>query len=123
MNNSIFDDFFGTSLYSTKSLSCNVVTKDIHSKLDGNKFIICLDMPGVDPETLEVSFFENVFTISGTKNTKFSNSSIKKEFYVPYYINVASIEATYENGCLVLSMDLHHNRSKVEIKVNKASGK
>lgn len=97
-----------------------------------NKFIVHVELPGVNKEDLHIALVGNDLIIKGERKTE---TTIKKKDYycsemsqgqffrsvsIPVEVKKAQIKATYSNG--ILEIELHRDTSgkssQVNIKVN-----
>jgi HSP20 family protein len=81
-------------------------------------FVVQLDLPGVTPEQVDVSFDRNTLTIRGTRSDTIpSDKSEKRVFFVerspgafsrslrfPQYVEASKIDAKYLNGVLTVTV-------------------
>ena len=81
-------------------------------------FVVQLDLPGVTPEQVDVSFDRNTLSIRGTRSDTIpSDKSEKRVFFVerspgefsrslrfPQYVEASKIDAKYANGVLTVTV-------------------
>ena len=81
-------------------------------------FVVQLDLPGVTPEQVDVSFDRNTLTIRGTRSDTIpSDKSEKRVFFVerspgafsrslrfPQFVEASKIDAKYANGVLTVTV-------------------
>jgi HSP20 family protein len=85
----------------------------------GEGYEILVELPGVDPSQVELSFENNVLTVRGTKAPSFSglkegdlrvytlerqNGTFTRSVRLPEYVEGDRIEASYTNGVLHISV-------------------
>lgn len=90
---------------------------DVVEKTDG--YLIALDLPGVKPEQVEISFERNTLAIRGTKAPTFEtaeseelrvysaervNGSFERAVRLPEYVDGDRIAASFEHGVLTISV-------------------
>ncbi len=90
------------------------------------------EIPGADPDKLNISVEGNRITISGTREaggkeeeTSFhrrerETGSFKREFELPYDVEAEKIDASYEMGVLTVRMSRHEKDKprKIEVKAS-----
>ena len=94
-----------------------------------DNLIVKAEIPGIDPENLEVSIIEGVLTIRGeTKDettseennyhvTERRHESFSRSIQLPCKIEITDIEATYKEGTLVIVMPKCKPDAVREIKI------
>ena len=87
-----------------------------------------LDVPGIDPEQLEVSVDRGVLTISGkreeerTENDRFfvrerTMGTFTRRLRLPESLDAEAVEASYANGVLEVKVPvLGHAQPKIEVR-------
>ena len=93
-----------------------------------DEYLIALDLPGIDRDTLDISVDDNRLTVKGNRpeapatlrRGESPRGSFMRTFSVPPAVDQSSIKATYQDG--VLSVRLPRRAEKkaqrVEIKVS-----
>jgi HSP20 family protein len=88
----------------------------LESFIEGDKLIVRIDLPGIDPEDVEVSALGNMLTVKGSRedtNEKKSRNFLRREtvyggfersLALPLGVKTDTIQATYEKGVLELTM-------------------
>ena len=89
-----------------------VPSMDVAEKADA--YLINVELPGVEPGQVEISFEQNVLTIRGTKPSSFDTANGEYRVYtaervsgefersvrLPDFVDTDQIEASYSNGLL-----------------------
>ena len=85
----------------------------------GDAYVVHTELPGVQPDQLELSFEQNVLSIRGTKSSSFDvasdgelrlfaaeriSGSFERSVRLPEYVDADRIEATFVNGLLTISI-------------------
>jgi HSP20 family protein len=85
----------------------------------GDAYVIYVELPGVSPEQVDVSFEQNVLTIRGTKPASFDvaaegevrvfaaervHGGFERSVRVPEFVDADRIEATFSNGLLTITV-------------------
>lgn len=112
---SLVDELFNqerrvrTSSISSTTPAVNIIEKDI-------QFMIELAAPGNKKEDFEIEIEDGILSISSSNkedNTseketftrqEFSYNSFRRSFTIPESVNVSSIEATYNEGVLLIKL-------------------
>ena len=112
---SLVDELFNqerrvrTSSISSTTPAVNIIEKDI-------QFMIELAAPGNKKEDFEIEIEDGILSISSSnkedniseKETftrqEFSYNSFRRSFTIPESVNVSSIEATYNEGVLLIKL-------------------
>lgn len=112
---SLVDELFNqerrvrTSSISSTTPAVNIIEKDI-------QFMIELAAPGKKKEDFEIEIEDGILSISSSNkedNTseketftrqEFSYNSFRRSFTIPESVNVSSIEATYNEGVLLIKL-------------------
>jgi HSP20 family protein len=96
-------------------------------------YLIDLAIPGMDKKDLKIDINEDVLTISsetknetedsrnGFRRKEFSYSSFNRSFYIPENVERETIEATYKDGILEVTLPkLKEEKNKIsrEIKIS-----
>lgn len=88
----------------------------LESFIEGDKLILRLDLPGIEPKDVEVSTLGNLLTVKGSreeqKEKKGRNflrretlyGSFERSLALPQSVKSDAIKATYDRGVLELTM-------------------
>ena len=119
---SIFDDFFGSNIFDSRTLKRNHLPSV--NILDNEKFFeLNLAAPGKNRKDFIIELEDQILTIS---SESFSNNddsdnftrqeyrydNFKRSFRLPDSINTSLIKAKYENGILSISLSLKRSISR-----------
>jgi HSP20 family protein len=111
--NRAFDQAFNGSLGSRMW----VPALDVAERKDA--YVIHLELPGVNPDQVDMSFEQNVLTIRGTKPASFDaqtdgeyrvfaaermSGSFERSVRLPEFVDAEQIDASYENGLLTVTV-------------------
>jgi HSP20 family protein len=103
--------------------------------LEDDLLVVSADLPGVDPEQLEVTITGNVLTIRGTRRERreqrrrdfihreVTYGTFERVLTLPYPVRADATTATYQNGVLELTMPRSREatRRKVTIEIDDQS--
>jgi HSP20 family protein len=85
----------------------------------GDAYVVHVELPGVSPEQVDVSFEQNVLTIRGTKPASFDvaaegelrvfaaervHGSFERAVRLPEFVDADRIEASFANGLLSITV-------------------
>jgi HSP20 family protein len=84
------------------------------SYLDGNTFRIRTDLPGIDPQDVELTVKDNQLTLSGERKIAHENGNRRQQevrygafartFTLPEGVRAEEVNARYHNGVLEITM-------------------
>ena len=128
---SIFDDFFGSNIFDSRTLKRNHLPSV--NILDNEKFFeLNLAAPGKNRKDFIIELEDQILTISSESFSNNDNSdnftrqeyrydNFKRSFRLPDSINTNLIKAKYENGILSISLPKHKEaipepKKQIEIK-------
>lgn len=105
--NSTIGDFVGSD-FVTSHPRVNIVEKE-------NELILNLAAPGLSKSEFNISLEKNTLTISANRNEQeneiakytrreFNYASFKRSFNLPELIDASKINASYENGILIVKL-------------------
>ncbi|MCC6219646.1 MAG: Hsp20/alpha crystallin family protein [Deltaproteobacteria bacterium] len=133
--NSLFDNFFrdpwsifGTGA-ETRGLGAWIPSLDMSE--DEKQVKVTMEVPGIDPEHIDISVTGNTLTVSGEKreekedkgkdfyHTERHYGSFKRTVELPDNADMESIKADYKNGVLTLSADKTGDVTKKRIAISK----
>ncbi len=128
----IWQEFFGKSYLPEKWITFEWSPAIDVSETD-NEVLVKVDLPGVNPDDIEISLSENILTIKGEK--KKEEEEKKENFYrmeryygsfmrsiqLPCEIEEDKISATYKDGVLkiVLPKKPEEKKKVIKVKVEK----
>ncbi|AAO90680.1 Hsp20/alpha crystallin family protein [Coxiella burnetii] len=88
----------------------------IDIKDEGQNYLICADIPGVDPKKIQVSMENNILTIKGERETEAKEKSegylriertkgaFLRQFTLPESVDAESIKAKSKHGVLEITI-------------------
>jgi HSP20 family protein len=87
----------------------------IESSVDGDKFVVRVDLPGVDPKNIDVQVVNGILTVKGTREEKRESDkasvyrreirygSFERAISLPEGIKAENLTAVHRDGVLELS--------------------
>jgi HSP20 family protein len=124
----LVDRFFGKEPFLTGALGTFSPAIDI-SETDEN-YLVKGEIPGIDPEDLEINLTGDVLTIKGEKKEETEEKdesmyrkerrfgTFKRVFTIPCEIQEDKIEAKFENGLLSLTLPKAEDGKKKSIQID-----
>jgi HSP20 family protein len=115
----VLDDVSDATLEPVSRARGSVWFPALDSYETDNTFVISLDVPGVHPENVDISFEQNTLTIKGTRSATirkpekgelrvFTTERVAGDFArairLPEYVDGEKIEANYSNGVLTITI-------------------
>ena len=101
----------------------------LESFVDGDKLTIRADLPGIDPENVDVKVADGFLTIKGTREEKQDvrnahyyrretrYGSFERTFQLPVGVKPEDLKATYKNGVLELIATIPKEVAPKQVKV------
>lgn len=93
-----------------------------------DRFVVELDLPGVDPSSIDLTVEKNVLSISATRQRSFKegdevlvaerpHGEFRRQLFLGEQLDTENIAADYENGILTLTLSVAEQAKprKVEI--------
>lgn len=92
--------------------------------------VVHAELPGVQMDTVDITFSDGVLTLSGTRKNEIDRSKytaireerpegdFEKSFRVPYRINQDGIKASFSNGVLIVTLPKAEEAKPKQIKVD-----
>ena len=133
----VFDRFFDEPFFSKDSLwdpsKPSAFTPACNIKEKKNRYIIEVEIPGVDPDDVEIEISGNVMTISGEKKEETTTEdkdeqmqviehrygSFYRSFTLPDNIQTDNISADNKNGILYITIPKEKESKIRRIKIGK----
>ncbi len=100
----------------------------------GDTFVVHLDVPGVDPASIDLTVEQNVLTVSASRSRSYGEAEevlvaerlhgeFRRQLFLGEQLDTENIRAEYENGVLTLTLSVAEQAKprKVEISVTGGS--
>ena len=116
MDQALYSDY---SLGTSGQRGSQVWLPTVDAYETGEAFVVEADVPGVHQENVEISFEQNVLTISGTRSPTIQaprdgelrvysaervTGAFARSIRLPDYVDGEKIEASYNNGVLTITV-------------------
>ena len=101
----------------------------IEARVEGGKFIIHADLPGIDPKDVDIKVVGDVLTIKGSREEKKETKkadymrreirygAFERSVSLPEGIKAEDLKATYHDGVLELSAPMPKEAMPKEVKI------
>ncbi len=101
----------------------------IESCVEGDKFVVRTDLPGVEPKDVDIKVVGNMLTIKGSREEKRETKkpdffrreirygSFERSIELPEGIKAEDLKATYQDGVLQLTAPMPKEATPKEIKI------
>ncbi|SHE63385.1 heat shock protein Hsp20 [Fodinibius roseus] len=122
----IMDEFFNEAVSARR----NNFTPSIDISETDNQFLISAELPGMKKEDININLENSRLTISGERSFKKEEEgkkfhrvetrygSFNRSFQLPDNVDEESIEASYEDGLLNISIDKDEEKVKKQIEIS-----
>lgn len=129
------DDAFKHSLVSCERNSAPVAFPPVEAFLDNSDYVIRLDLPGIDPNEIEVTVTEDVVTVRGARehhdnqeqrdfiHCELAHGGFERSVVIPRGIRTEDISASYKHGVVELRMPAPKESRKRKVPVQFETGK
>jgi HSP20 family protein len=131
------DDIFSHSLGAALHASLVPAFPPVESFLDGEEYVIRIDLPGIDPKEIEVNVTNDIVSIQGSRqhhgkqekldfvHCEVAHGDFERSVRLPKGIRTEDIKARYNHGVLELRMPVPKGAAarRVPIKVETASAR
>jgi HSP20 family protein len=101
----------------------------IESSIDGDKFVVRVDLPGVDPKNIDVQVVNGILTVKGTREEKHESDkasvyrreirygAFERSITLPEGIKADDLKAVHRDGVLELSAPLPKESAAKSVKI------
>jgi len=101
----------------------------IESCVEGGKFIVRTDLPGIDPKDFDIKVVGDVLTVKGSREEKHETEkadffrrelrygSFERVITLPAGIKAEDLKATYRDGVLELTASMPQEAAPKEVKI------
>lgn len=100
----------------------------------GDRFVISLDLPGVNPGSIDVSVEQNVLTVSAERHwepvegdeviaSERRQGKFRRQLFLGDSVDTNAVHASYDNGVLSLTIPVAEHAKPHRIEVGSASTK
>ncbi|SHE44451.1 HSP20 family protein [Ferrithrix thermotolerans DSM 19514] len=102
---------------------------------DGDNYVIEMDLPGVDPEHIEVTVENNVLSVSATREsvkedrkadalvTERFSGTFRRSMYLGNQLDTSNIQASYDKGVLKLTIPVSASAKSRKIEISSGESK
>jgi HSP20 family protein len=127
-----FDDLlehFGFDRGQLKAFPVTSNRPPIESSIDHDKFVVRVDLPGVDPKNIDVQVANGILTVKGTREEKRESDkaavyrreirygAFERSISLPEGIKVENLTAVHHDGVLELSAPMPKGSTATAVKI------
>lgn len=114
---------------SARDWHANPLRPALDAYSDGEKFYVRIELPGVDPRSVEIKVSGEILAVSGTREEKHESrrrdfyhreiryGSFEREVRLPCGIKAEDLKANFYDGILELSAEMPHESLPKQVKV------
>lgn len=98
----------------------------------GDEFIVELDLPGIDPDSIDLTVERNVLTVHAQRHRadegvellvgERPHGTFSRQMFLGDTLDVANIDATYRDGVLTLTLPVAERAKPRRVPISHASG-
>lgn len=98
----------------------------------GDEFIVEVDVPGVDPEKLDVTVERNMLSIAGERPPRHDDAEVvlcerpharfSRQMYLGENLDTGGVQASYDNGVLTIRIPVSQQARPRKIDIGSGSG-
>ena len=107
------DELFGR-FFGRQEAAATTYAPRIETYRKNNEYVVRLDLPGINPNEVEVHAEGNVLTVKGERKTETQNADYQETFYgkfersvsLPQGVEADKISAQYQHGVLEIRVPL-----------------
>jgi HSP20 family protein len=99
----------------------------------GDRFIVHFDLPGVDPESIDLTVEKNVLTVRAERSWQASDDTevlvserpqgtFTRQLFLGEGLDAERIEATYNNGVLTLTIPVAEQAKPRKVTISRSEG-
>jgi HSP20 family protein len=130
----LIDRFLGGTPRSMQRLNALLNEPAIESYIEGDKMVVRAEMPGMDPNDIEVTVNGNMLTIRGSReeqheekgrdflHREISHEQMERAIMLPPGTTDEGIKASYKNGILELMVPISKEASTKKVQVQSGNG-
>jgi HSP20 family protein len=96
---------------------------------EGDRFVVHFDLPGVDPDSIDLTVEQNVLDVSARREwpqndnqqvmiSERPQGAFSRQIFLGEGLDDQSVEATYENGVLTVTISVSEKAKPRKVKIN-----
>jgi HSP20 family protein len=100
---------------------------------DGDRFVVCFDLPGVDPSSIDVTVEKNVLTVKAQRQwppnerqevliAERPQGTFVRQLFLGESLDTERLEATYDQGVLKLTLPVAEQAKPRKVEIHSGSG-
>ena len=129
-----FDPFRELDRLAQTSWPARVPTLPLDAYRDGDRFIVHVDLPGVDPGSIDLTVEQNVLTVSAARRWERGESqeilvqerpqgAFSRQLFLGDSLDPDRIEASYDNGVLTLTVPVAEQAKARKVEISTGGSK
>jgi HSP20 family protein len=98
-----------------------------------NEVELRFDLPGIDPESIQLTVDRNVLSVSASREEKYGEDerlfirerragSFTRRVYLPEHLDASAVEAAYNNGVLTVRIPVAEKAQPRKIEIQRSNG-
>jgi HSP20 family protein len=95
---------------------------------DGDEYVVEMDLPGIDPSSIDISVERNMLTVEGESRTTHEHADevvvcerrhirYRRQLYLGDNVDTDNVRASYENGVLVVRVPISTQQRPRKVEV------
>ncbi|MFP5219262.1 MAG: Hsp20/alpha crystallin family protein [Actinomycetes bacterium] len=100
----------------------------------GDQFVVHVDLPGVDPDAIDLTVEKNVLTVSASRTRPFGDDDevlvaerplgeFRRQLFLGEQLDTDNIRADYDNGVLTLTLSVAEQAKPRKVEISTGSAK
>ncbi len=128
-----FDPFRELDRLTQEALGGRAPAMPMDAWRHGDHFVVSFDLPGVDPESIDLTVEENVLTVRAERSwhpeegdqviaAERNHGAVARQLFLGENLDAERIEARYENGVLTVTIPVAERAKPRKVSVTSGSG-
>ena len=88
----------------------------------GDTFVVAFDLPGVDPDAIDLDVERNVLTVKAERRPVQTGGVFSRQLFLGDTLDVERIDASYESGVLTLRIPIAERAKPRKISISNVDG-
>ena len=117
-----------TQMVAQRAASNSVLPMPMDAYRDGDRFVVQFDIPGVDPQSIDLTAEKNVLTVRAERNwqpkenqeivvSERPQGQFTRQLFLGESLDPERVEATYQNGVLTLTIPVAEQAKPRKVQV------
>ncbi len=116
----------------SRQMGAPPMTMSMDAYRDGDRFIVQFDLPGIDPESIDLTVEKNVLTVRAERHWEARDDqevvvservqgSFSRQLFLGESLDAEHVEASYSNGVLTLSIPVAEQAKPRKVAITTSS--